>query len=97
MASTIGGLLVLLPIPILIGATLWGLVFLLSRTVSLASLALSLSLPVSCWLLPVYTSLKFGQPEFWFAAALAAFNVWTHRSNIGRLLNGTENRFVKKA
>jgi glycerol-3-phosphate acyltransferase PlsY len=97
VASTIGGLLVLLPIPILIGATLWGLVFLLSRTVSLASLALSLSLPVSCWLLPVYTSLKFGQPEFWFAAALAAFNVWTHRSNIGRLLNGTENRFVKKA
>jgi glycerol-3-phosphate acyltransferase PlsY len=97
VASTIGGLVVLLPVPILIGAAIWGIVFLLSRYVSLASIALGVSLPLSCWLLPLVTSLKFGQPEFWFAAALAAFNVWTHRSNIGRLLNGTENRFVKKA
>lgn len=97
VASTIGGLLVLLPVPILIGTALWGLVFLLSRYVSLASIALGVSLPLSCWLLPLFTSLKFGPAEFWFAAAIAAFNVWTHRSNIGRLLAGTENRFVKQA
>ena len=97
VASTIGGLLVLLPVPILIGATLWGIVFLLSRTVSLASLVLGLSLPVSCWVLPLFTKLTFSPAEFWFAAAIAAFNVWTHRSNIGRLISGTENRFVKKA
>jgi len=97
VASTIGGLLVLLPIPILIGAAVWGLVFLVSRYVSLASLALGVSLPVSCWLLPLFTSLKFGQTQFWFAGAIAAFNVLTHRANIGRLLAGTENRFVKKA
>ncbi len=97
VASTIGGLLLLLPVPILIGAAIWGLVFLLSRYVSLASIALGVSLPLSCWLLPLATSLKFGPPEFWFAAAIAAFNVWTHRSNIGRLLTGTESRFIKKA
>jgi glycerol-3-phosphate acyltransferase PlsY len=97
VASTIGGLLVLLPVPILIGAAVWGAVFALSRYVSLASIALGVSLPLSCWLLPLFTSLKFGQPQFWFAAAIAAFNVWTHRSNIGRLLAGTENRFVKQA
>ena len=97
VASTIGGLLVLLPIPIIIGAAIWGVVFLLSRYVSLASIALGVSLPLSCWLLPLFTSLTFGQPQFWFAAAIAGFNVWTHRSNIGRLLSGTENRFVKKA
>lgn len=91
VASTIGGLLVLLPVPILIGAAIWGIVFLLSRYVSLASLALGVSLPVSCFFL------KYDQPRFWFAAAIAAFNIWTHRANIGRLLNGTENRFVKKA
>ena len=91
VASTIGGLLVLLPVPILIGATTWGVVFLLSRYVSLASLALGVSLPLSCFFL------KLGQPQFWFAAAIAAFNIWTHRSNIGRLLTGTESRFVKKA
>lgn len=97
VASTIGGLLVLLPVPILIGAAIWGLVFVLSRYVSLASIALGVSLPLSCWLLPLFTSLKFGPAQFWFAAAIAAFNVWTHRSNIGRLLAGTENRFVKQA
>jgi glycerol-3-phosphate acyltransferase PlsY len=97
VASTIGGLLVLLPIPIVIGAAIWGVVFALSRYVSLASIALGVSLPLSCWLLPLATSLKFGPDEFWFAAALAAFNVWTHRSNLGRLLAGTENRFEKKA
>jgi glycerol-3-phosphate acyltransferase PlsY len=97
VASTIGGLLVLLTVPILIGAAIWGLVFLASRYVSLASIALGVSLPLSCWLLPLFTKLTFGQPEFWFAAAIAAFNVWTHRSNIGRLLAGTESRFAKKA
>jgi glycerol-3-phosphate acyltransferase PlsY len=97
VASTIGGLLVLLPVPILIGAAIWGIVFTFSRYVSLASIALGVSLPLSCWLLPLFTKLTFGQPEFWFAAAVAAFNVWTHRSNIGRLLAGTENRFVKQA
>mgnify|MGYP000037959286 CR=1 FL=1 len=91
VASTIGGLLVLLPIPILIGAAIWGLVFTLSRYVSLASIALGVSLPLSCFFL------KHGQSQFWFAAAIAAFNVWTHRSNIGRLLAGTESRFAKKA
>jgi glycerol-3-phosphate acyltransferase PlsY len=97
VASTIGGLLVLLPVPILIGAILWGLVFLLSRYVSLASIVLGVSLPISCWVLPLFTKLTFSPAEFWFAGAIAAFNVWTHRSNIGRLLTGTENRFVKKA
>ena len=91
VASTIGGLLVLLPVPILIGAAVWGLVFTLSRYVSLASIALGVSLPLSCFFL------KNGQSQFWFAAAIAAFNVWTHRSNIGRLLAGTENRFAKQA
>jgi glycerol-3-phosphate acyltransferase PlsY len=91
VASTIGGLLVLLPVPILIGAAIWGLVFLASRYVSLASLALGVSLPLSCFFF------KYDQPRFWFAAAIAAFNIWTHRSNIGRLLAGTESRFVKKA
>jgi len=91
VSSTIGVLLVLLPIPILIGAAIWGLVFTLSRYVSLASIALGVSLPLSCFFL------KHGQSQFWFAAAIAAFNVWTHRSNIGRLLAGTESRFAKKA
>ena len=96
VASTIGGLLVLLPIPIVIGAALWAIAFYATRYVSVASLALGLSLPLSCWLLPKFTSLQFGTAQLIFAAAIALFNVWTHRSNIGRLLRGEENKFTKK-
>ena len=96
VASTIGGLLVLLPIPIVIGAVLWAIAFYATRYVSVASLALGLSLPLSCWLLPKFTSLQFSDAELIFAFAIALFNVWTHRSNIGRLLRGEENKFTKK-
>ena len=96
VASTIGGLLVLLPFPIVIGAALWAIAFYATRYVSVASLALGLSLPLSCWLLPKFTSLQFGDAELIFAGAIALFNVWTHRSNIGRLLRGEENKFTKK-
>ena len=96
VASTIGGLLVLLPIPIVIGAALWAIAFYATRYVSVASLALGLSLPFSCWLLPKFTSLQFGAAQLIFAGAIALFNVWTHRSNIGRLLRGEENKFTKK-
>ncbi len=96
VASTIGGLLVLLPIPIVIGAALWAIAFYATRYVSVASLALGLSLPLSCWLLPKFTSLQFSDAELIFAGAIALFNVWTHRSNIGRLLRGEENKFIKK-
>jgi glycerol-3-phosphate acyltransferase PlsY len=96
VASTIGGLLVLLPIPIIIGAALWAIAFYATRYVSVASLALGLSLPLSCWLLPKFTSLQFSDAELIFAGAIALFNVWTHRSNIGRLLRGEENKFIKK-
>ena len=96
VASTIGGLLVLLPFPIVIGAALWAIAFYATRYVSVASLALGLSLPLSCWLLPKFTSLQFSDAELIFAGAIALFNVWTHRSNIGRLLRGEENKFIKK-
>ena len=97
VASTIGGLLVLLPVPIVIGAALWAIAFYTTRYVSVASLALGLSLPLSCWLLPKFTSLQFGTAQLVFAGAIALFNVWTHRSNIGRLVRGEENKFTKKA
>ena len=75
VASTIGGLLVLLPFPIVIGAALWAIAFYATRYVSVASLALGLSLPLSCWLLPKFTSLQFGDAELIFAGAIALFNV----------------------
>lgn len=86
VATTVGGLFTLMPIVMLIGAVLWILVFFISRYVSLASIVLGLSLPVSAWLLGL-DSLSLG-----LCVLLAVLIVLRHRSNIQRLLAGTENR-----
>ena len=86
MATTVGGVLALLPLVLLIGAVLWIGVFLASRFVSLASLVLGASLPLSAWLLG-RDALSVG-----FCAFLALVILVRHRSNISRLLSGTEHR-----
>jgi glycerol-3-phosphate acyltransferase PlsY len=40
-----------------------------------------------------------GQPVdglFWFSLVVSALAIWRHKSNIQRLLAGTEHRFEKK-
>src|SRR3989442_6565189 len=70
-----------------IGAGVWIVVFLVFRYASLASIVGALSLPVAAVLL--------GEP--WpvivFAAGAAVAVILLHRTNIGRLRAGTENRF----
>jgi glycerol-3-phosphate acyltransferase PlsY len=56
--------------------------------VSLASMLGAVAFPISVRLL--YPS---STHVFWVGIVLAVFIVFTHRSNIGRLLSGTENRF----
>lgn len=74
---------------------LWVLVFFATRYVSLASLAASVALPLVTM---AFLLLGFvhGWPYFYFTVAACILAVWRHRSNIVRLMNGTENRFVKK-
>lgn len=90
VATGTGGLLVIIPVSALIGGVIWALVFFTTRYVSLASIVAAASLPVSVWLR--------GRPALIIvmAAAIALFVIVRHRTNIQRLLNGTENRFVKK-
>ncbi|MGJ3243641.1 MAG: glycerol-3-phosphate 1-O-acyltransferase PlsY [Opitutales bacterium] len=87
VATTMGGLLALMPIVLFVGLGVWVLVFFTSRYVSLASIAFGVSLPLSAWL----TGL--GPVMLGFSLALALLIVVRHRSNIRRLLNGTESRF----
>ena len=97
VASTIGGLLIIMPYPIIIGAVVWIVVFTFTRYVSVASMALGLSLPVSSLLLSRFVSGNLYQDSHTiFAAVVALFNIWTHRTNITRLLAGVENRFGAK-
>ena len=88
IAVSIGGLLFVMLYPILIGLVVWVVVFYASRYVSLASILMAVSLPIS-------SVFFFGvnSVHFWVALAIAAIIVYRHRSNISRLLKGTENRF----
>ena len=73
----------------------WGaflILVLLTRYVSLGSIAAAALLPVTTFF--VY----FGKPTFaWimlFAVLIGGMVIWAHRANIGRLLAGTESRFT---
>ncbi len=90
VATTMGGLLALAPFVLIIGLLTWVVLFYTSRYVSLASIGFGLSLPLSGIFLTADTWLVA------FLVALAVLIVVRHRSNIQRLLNGTENRFSKK-
>lgn len=86
VATTVGGLFALLPPVMLIGAVVWIVVFLAFRFVSLASLCLGLSLPLSAYFI-------YDDPRaVGFCAFLALLILVRHRANIQRLLAGTENR-----
>ena len=91
VATTVGGLFVILPWVMLIGVAIWLLTFYSTRFVSLASILLGVSLPVSALLLPRVSALGLG-----LCGLLAVILVVRHRSNIQRLLAGTENRSGKK-
>lgn len=86
VATTVGGLLTLMPMVVLVGAALWIIVFFATRYVSLASLVLGASLPFSALLFRV------GTLNTWFCVFLAVLIFIRHRKNIQRLLAGTENR-----
>lgn len=55
----------------------------------------SLSSMTAGTLFPIYTRFVFGQtylPLLIFGCVAAALLIWTHRNNIGRLINGTESK-----
>lgn len=89
MATSAGALLGLAPWAVLGGLVVWLMLTLPTGYVSLGSIAAAFALPILIALTPH----EGGMELVWFASALAAFVIWKHRSNMGRLLRGEENRF----
>ncbi len=90
VATSAGVLLALAPIAMVTGLLVWSLVLYLTGYVSLGSIAAAV-------IVPAVVALQQGiGPVFWLCLALATFIVWAHRSNIGRLRAGTENRFGRR-
>lgn len=67
----------------------WLLVFLLTRFVSMASIAALAVIPLATWL-------RFDATSALITALAAAIGIWRHRENIRRLRAGTEPKMMGK-
>ena len=95
VATSVGVVFALLPIAALIFAIVWIMTFLASRYVSVASIAAAIALPVTVGAL-LYAG-QLNQPVLlYFSICLAVVVIVRHRSNVSRLLHGTEPRFQRK-
>lgn len=96
VATALGLLFGVAPLAGAIGFLGWGLLFLASRYVSLASCLAALIVAATIWS-PLYPYTGACTSPIWFRiliSILAALAILKHRQNILRLLNGTENRFA---
>jgi glycerol-3-phosphate acyltransferase PlsY len=90
VATFIGVLIAMSPLAAVGYAVVWGLVAAITRYSSLAALIACAMTPVMLWML----GLRAEAGLFLLLAALVWF---THRANIERLRNGTENRIGAKS
>jgi glycerol-3-phosphate acyltransferase PlsY len=92
VATSAGAVLGIAPLAVLIGLVTWAAFFFSTRYVSLASIVTAIVIPAVSWVL--YRGGGILLPSA--LTVLGLLIVIRHRSNIQRLLNGTENRFTRK-
>jgi glycerol-3-phosphate acyltransferase PlsY len=95
VATSAGALLALTPVATLIGVAIWTIVFWMTRYVSLASITAAVVLPIIILVVSSEDKNK-GKPLLYSSACVAAVVIWRHRSNLSRLIRGTEPRFTRK-
>jgi len=91
IATSAGILAALVPIAMIVSLSTWIIVCVLTRYVSLASIAASLILPFAVWAVPDY-----GWNLVLLTAIMATLAIYKHKGNITRLMNGTESRLGRK-
>jgi glycerol-3-phosphate acyltransferase PlsY len=95
VAASAGALFGLMPLAAAIGVVVWVITFEVTRYVSIASVATAMLLPLAVLGL-TYARHTDGMALFYFTISLAAVVIFRHRSNLSRLLRGTEPRFKRK-
>jgi glycerol-3-phosphate acyltransferase PlsY len=93
VATTFGVMAGLAWLPTAVAGAVWGLTFLATRTVSAASLAAALALPVAVALLSRRPQGGVDGPLLGLVAAMSLLVIVRHRANIARLLRGEELKF----
>jgi acyl phosphate:glycerol-3-phosphate acyltransferase len=92
IATTAGVYLALAPWAVLVALVIFILSVLVTKYVSVGSIAAAIALPVTVWIMT---------PQNIFlgivSTALGAMAIYKHKTNIQRLMAGTENRLGKKS
>ena len=95
VAASAGALFGLIPFVALIAVAVWLIIFYLTRYVSVASMTAALAVPIT-----IVSMMLLGQTDetalLYFSICLAAVVIVRHRSNLLRLVRGTEPRFKRK-
>ena len=89
-ATFLGSLSVVAPLALIPGLIVFALTLILTGYVGLSTV-------LAVWGVAMFLFMRCGpaSPQFAFGLAMALFILYTHRSNIQRLLDGTENRFTR--
>ena len=95
VATLMGALFGINWITALIVCAVWIVAFQTTRYVSLASIAAAVALPVTLAIMLFLKELPTPIPLY-FSFFLGTIVILRHRSNLSRLLKGTEPRFVRK-
>ena len=95
VATSAGALLALAPLATLIGVAIWIIVFCLTRYVSLASITAAVVLPIVILAVNLQDE-NSSTPLVYASTCVVAIIIWRHRSNLSRLIRGTEPRFTRK-
>lgn len=90
IAATFGFLMVASPLAGLTFALVWLAVVVPTRYASLGSIVASITAPIVAYIVTSSVQMSLA------CAVLAVFAVWRHRSNISRLLSGTESKFGER-
>src|SRR5256714_9642029 len=94
VATSAGALFALTALGGLIALATWIAIFWLTRYVSVASVTAALVLPFA--ILAISWRTQGAKTIFYFSICAAGLVIWRHRSNLSRLMQGTEPRVTRK-
>lgn len=94
VATSAGILLALVPIAAVVAASIWTLTFLITRYVSIASIAAAITLPIAVEVV-IRMMRSSERLPLYLSMALSLVVLIRHRSNFSRLMHGTEQRFTR--
>ena len=88
-ATAVGALIMIEPMALLVIISTWLIVLVLTGLVGLATILAAVAV------IPAFIWLDVSAETFWYGILMAAFIIFTHRSNIVNILNGSEYKFQR--